>query len=1103
MIHCHRTIRAVSFGWLLASLACLPVVAQSPDPPDQPDEQPPTNAVGPAEQDEVGSPGPTGRDVPDIYYLKSASGELVPVPDMTFEDFTRLYQLDQKLSQPPAMPTFTLDEFRLVGTVDDEQRVAFTATYTIRQRRAGSIRVPLRMAPAVLAAAPQLADNQALEFDPEQGGYVFWHEGKAAAEVKLELQFATSVAQAGSEQSVQLHLPAAATSTIRLQVPGSQLTARTADGVRPVQATSQADHSMLTASGLAGRTGIIWSTSADTGQPRRAVLEARGEIDVEFLGPGLARSQANFQFMNRGGPTSEIRILLPNHARLANDVEAAQYSAVSSESEVRRDKQLVSIRFREPLTETQQVSLPIQHAIEGDEAGLSNELDVADFRVLDAIRHFGRVTLSSDAAWLLRWKESLIVRRVAFNSETDGDNILAAFEYTRQPASLPVAARRKTTRVLVDPQVTLDVQPHELTMNAQFQVRVAGAPASALELWLADWEIVDISVPPEVSEDEILVKERQPLVIPFRQPFIGELTLIVKARQPVSRDERSTDESWSFTAGLPYLLNAVASPIELSIQAPDNLTVSMNDLQSLRTASGTRSTDGNAGRQYFRGDPEVDMLTCRVQVKPQEIRTQMAGHIRVHDKWAEVVVSQLSEVLHKPLRQVVYQMGADAPDEISVRWNGELLPRASWIWTRAAADTESDASIKQLAVQLPQPIVGSLDLELRYRVPIDPPAAGATSRSQIPLPSPELGEIKSGELVVVSADYEASAADSRRASRSTNRQKLQLVGDEWMDRLALDLRMPVAGTAPSEQIVDRMFCQTWMTRELRQERVAFDFTSSAKQLDVRLPQLADRASLRVALNGQPVAHQITKGGSCRINRGSTFGRVRLELFYACHPRRANVVERIEFPTLANSAWTRKAYWQLVTPADELLVMAPNTIDSEDAWSPADLLQGHQSQLTQPWLEEWVGATQQEPPPQSTNQYVFSTFGSLETAGFRTVRRRWLLFTVAVAVIGLGLLPSYWRRLQQPGTLVVMALAVGAGAMMFPRQTLLLAPAAAIGAALLAMSRCVAWWMEQARPARFVDSPSVDIRESSIRALQSASTSITRPAPPLHVSAPDR
>ena len=212
---------------------------------------------------------------------------------------------------------------------------------------------------------------------------------------------------------------------------------------------------------------------------------------------------------------------------------------------------------------------------------------------------------------------------------------------------------------------------------------------------------------------------------------------------------------------------------------------------------------------------------------------------------------------------------------------------------------------------------------------------------------------------------------------------------------------------------------------------------------------------------------------------------------------------LQLPSIERANWTRTFHWQVVLPNDEFLIAPPIGVESEDAWSAKDLLTGHQSRVTQMWLENWAGGTQQTPPSPNQNTYVFSSFGAVPPCQLRTAKRSTLLLYVAGAILGLGLFPGFFHSLQRPRFFVAIAALLALAALMFPVHTLLIAPAAALGVALLVISQAISWWKERqprwqsanrSDSSRLYGSPStpnVPVAQTTISSL-----------PPMHVSAPE-
>lgn len=1076
---------------------------------------PPDNAAQAAASTDNSSPQ---RGSLDMFYLKNNDGQLVLVPDMTFEDFARLNKLDRQLTATDKLPDFELSQLSITGSAT-EKVAELVAELRVRQLRSGTIRVPLKLSEAVLKQDADLRANiEAIEFNPESGsttgdGYVVWLAGNKGTEHKLALRLSVAINVEGSLSSLKLTLPNTADSKLQIDVPGSRLAAKSSDEGRTVLVTTDGDRSTLTTEGLTSASTISWTPmTTPINSRQRVVLEARGDHRVRVRGPGLVSTESRFRFFGRGGLLDSVQIRLPQGARILAYVENAEYS-VTPVTIDQSQRQTIEVRFQEPDDQPRDVVIQTEHTVQASAADLGDEnktpiptIEVAGFDVIGAVRHYGRITLAAENAWLLRWEESTNTRRVAHDPLADGPGTVAAFEYFRQLAKLPIRVARKATRTQSRSRVDLSVLSTEVNLDAAINVRVSGAPASFVQIHLPGWEIVDLTVPDAVAKDQIR-QETTPLVLPFRQPFTGEIEVRITARRSLAAPIVAA-VAQEVSLPMPYVLEATNRPINLQLFTQPNLVATPredlveailepaaaeNNQSPISNSANTDFQTTEAMRYVFRGDPQTDEFVCAVQTRPQSVSGELQGNIRIEHATASATISVTANVMHEPVEAFQFEFRGATAREVIVRLDGQPLDSSLHSWS-----TDEREESATLAIQLPNPILGACELELAYTAPIA--SDGSQLIAEVPLPQLGPGEFQNGPIVVqCAAGVVASVADETWTVEKEQSNRLIANNSVWTNQIPLDVQeLPNRGRQPNH-VVERAYWQTWMTARQRQDRVILAITADKEFVDLVLPKQVDQESMHLLVAGQLLTPEI-EGDRLRLKLARRDKPTIIELFLPYRERAHLTAATI--PQVVDAKWTRKLYWEVILPSDEFIVAPPTGVESEDSWSMLDVASGHRTDVNQLWLENWAGGSRQVAPAQSMNRYLFSSFGDVSTIQMRTAKRSTLLLFVAAAVFGLGVVPSLIPALQRPGFLFVIAALLACSAVLFPVHTLIVAPAAAVGAILLAISKALAWWKQHRRSDRRSRSDSSHFAGgSSMANLQAAPTTISA-LPPLHVSAPD-
>ena len=188
----------------------------------------------------------------------------------------------------------------------------------------------------------------------------------------------------------------------------------------------------------------------------------------------------------------------------------------------------------------------------------------------------------------------------------------------------------------------------------------------------------------------------------------------------------------------------------------------------------------------------------------------------------------------------------DSPREVPLG----LVPRSD--------DSQSTSTdpVSTFHVALPQSRLGKFSVIIRYRLarPIEPSPAGTW---QLPLVQPLDGELGSHHVAcprtrrfTVSLDSSADASPWRQISSddSDPNSGVEFVATQPAARLPLIVQS-LNANAPAETFVDRVWLQTWVSGDLRQDRAAFRFRTAGSQVAVELaPQTPE--ALEVMLDGE-------------------------------------------------------------------------------------------------------------------------------------------------------------------------------------------------------------------------------------------------------------
>ena len=261
---------------------------------------------------------------------------------------------------------------------------------------------------------------------------------------------------------------------------------------------------------------------------------------------------------------------------------------------------------------------------------------------------------------------------------------------------------------------------------------------------------------------------------------------------------------------------------------------------------------------------------------------------------------------------------------------------------------------------------------------------------------------------------------------------------------AEDLRIAISrddGRLQNATFVDRAWIQTWLTESVRQDRIAYLFTSNEDQLRFELPAGIGAGDVELMLDGQSVAPVANASGPLVIVLPPDAERREhlLELRYQFAgrgPHNGSLV--LEAPKWDSHVNIRRTYWQLLLPSDEHLLKASGDLTAEYDWAWNNDYFGFRRVPLKDdlQLEQWVGLTRfvkadasasadsgraaPEPPdhPDHANRYLFSTAGQEGRFEVVVVRRWLLLLLSSAAALAVGLVLIYFPALRRMRVVVV-------------------------------------------------------------------------------------
>lgn len=1087
-----------------------------------------------SEKNAVPKPGPSGGQVqyvgPDTYILLDAEGHPQPMPGMTYEDFLAAWKKLNEAQASESRPGYAIENLTFTGRVIG-QRAELECQVSVHLMEDGSVDVPLGLVGGILQSEPKFsaasgeADSkkepatgtsdigkQYLTADPERGGFVARFHGKSGENRSLVLHLLVPLAHDGPETSLPLSCPRAVASQLSLDIDTKISEARVNSGTLVSQDTNPQVGTTVKVAGPTGLFRLSWQTPAKDSPAITSVLNALGAIHVTVDGRGI-RSDAHLTVRSYGGAFDQFRVRLPAGSQL---IQARPDAARSPESQYRvrvensvppqgaekgaPSQQIVVVELPEKQQGPVIIDLATEYAGSADKR--NQDVDLAGFEVMGAIRQFGDVALTVADDWQARWELGSYVRQVDPNeldTSLQSFNPTAAFQYDRQPWSLKVRLARRQLRVHVTPKFDLECLPEEARLTVKLNYQVFGARAFEFRVELNGWETTGDPVESGslVDSDRVTVTPEHTLLLPLVQAAARRAELTLTLRRALKREESRIK--------LPLPVPAADSigTGELVVHAaPDvNLLPDIANSTGLTTASvptiaSENASDGATELHYRTLLPAATFVADRLN-RAREVVAQRGTQIDIAENGAQVDQEFTYAVRFEPVSELTFDVpteffeNADGVEALLAtnNANGEAKPedRGTPLRFSSTGDESNIANVsdrQQVRVLLPRPRTGKFTVRVRYHMAFSRTGA-AEAHVVLPLIHANEGQAASGPVtvrttrdLVAAIDDNAPGATWKLASSTAEvnaeNAALHLVADH--EATTIPLRISAARANPSASVmVERVWIQNWFSKDVVQNRAAFLIRTAGSQATIELPPDETAGDIEVLVNRQPaqivsqapgrlIVRLSEAANSTPVGAGSSAVTYAVEL-RSRQPYRPNLLtlHHLTPPQIEGSTALSQVYWQIVLPGDEHVAHPPAQLSAASEWQWLGAFWGRRPVWTQAELEAWVGASQQIAPTSSHNQYLFTGLLPIATIELITAPRWFIVLSASASVLALAMIGLYAPVARNPWVWSVAALLIVVAALIFPAETLLLAQASIVGILLAGLSYLVS--RLSARPAR--------------------------------------
>jgi hypothetical protein len=1094
-----------------------------------PDGPPPSQPSTPEPLTAAPEP-PVSETVPELYYLENEAGRLVPVPGFQYRDFVELLRLREGMPKLPTPPQAVLERLEMNLDVrleqppeNDQGRVPQSSAtigsvgkpgilsieLTVVQASTGWVGLPLELSEALFTAPPEhetiegASGRFLLDANADGSGYRGWFQGEPGTRHRVVLTGKLPVERANAGIQFGIDVPRANASQLTvissLSTPAVVIEPA---GLPPQIVDEGSDGTRVSLVGLVGPTQVRVSSEQAVLKPLAAAPHATSNVVVTVNGR-QARTDAAIEIEHLPRGRRTLTLQLPAFAKL--ETLSAPAGLVSLTGTDEAPQAVISV---DPDASGRAViELSCEAPVEPD----GRPLEVFGFLIGDipAWRQWGQISILVEGDWQLDWRPDGPLRRVDPPLLLRRRGCVAAFAYDAQPASLALEVRPLRSRVVVEPEYRIRVAASRVELEARLRVAVRGAPISQFRVGLDNgWEVEDVG-PAGLVDTAGVVETGGGVDIPFVQGLSGDAVVEIRAARSVPRDAERVE--WTFPAPTADLVGPASVVIlpESDIELTPDADAIAGLVRQVASPTVSRSSEtfppfllneGGEGIRpesaaiAYRLDGPTGQFSASRRFLPRRVAASLATRLDVRSTEISVDQSLQFDVAHVPLEvvELLVPKSVAANGTLEVRQGDRLLasqpaadrdvsledsaaevlpgekalPPAGADTAEVAAETGMPPTIRT-RVMLPNPLLGTGELTIRYRLPATPPPAETTLAEEVPLVMP------------VGARFGKQSV-TLEVARGLS---VEVRGELWKREMAVQgTTMPRswASSRPQESIrlaisaEPRNFGQTvvhaaWLQTRLlpgqRQDIYRYRVTTSVDSLDIELPpllggELEEDTRVEVLLDGRPlpdVARTERRIG-IELFAGGTIREYEIELVF--RQKRASGLRPVALaaPVFPEGAVERRFYWELRLSPDEHLLSYPRgwTAQQEWGWDTIGFLPRAivSPQMLQAWIspstEMSIGRDEQE-MPYADRRLVFSGVGHPDANSLWIVPSWLLVLACSGPTLLLGLLFVQWPLLRKTGFVMTIAVLATAAAAVFPWRAVLVVQAAMPGMLLTVLA----------------------------------------------------
>jgi len=823
--------------------------------------------------------------------------------------------------------------------------------------------VPLRLNEATLIAHRQTKTGD-VEFLPTDRGTGLRCRISGTGQHRIDLQISVPVRKSGKSYRMHLSLPDTAQSSLRLVVPGDAFAVRS-DQLADIEVKTLPDaRSALIAHGLGDDLDLPWQV-VETQPAEETLFQVETLLSADAGEDGVA-VEAVQTIVASGASFESVRVNVPRGCNVLS-VSSSTHDSIET-TDLQSNPVVISLQ------ESTAGPLKLKWLMSSEVKAETKSFSISGFTVENATREetfFGlRVAegfrlsqLTPRPLQVQRIATSLFRKRVESQLDPQA-RFQQAYRLANRNSHVWFQIEKIEANYRVSSEYEIMFREASADLEARYEIIVYRGTLDHIqlrwpELTAQEWEQVEVIEPAdrvhiarrltEVADASETKADFETIRLEFVEPINrthGPINVKLQARRPVPLGEES------FLISIPVagaesrpvsritLLNA--SNVESTLEGARNTSVQM-----VTSASGnavTTKADGplNQVPRYFESASSDLEFRATVTTHAQEVTVSSHATLTLSDNLINVE------------QRLDYAVTYEELDRLRILVPGSVTPEAFRLTgddgistvplTAETGGLEIDG-VRQIRVNLPQPILGQFEIICTYSVPVDTAfVESGIGQSDVPLLQP--------------ADLPGKS--TRVELRSPGNVGVLVSGEQWDQKLTLS-------SAPT-WVAAGMLRNVGLIMEAAPERATQNFvvrrslvrtrfqndgavrTTCVSLIDgdisfltVTLPAKTDRSSLSVWWDGKPA----TTDNLLISPTDNDLIEIRLLLDEQMRRRQHSLTFEFDVnqagrfgsinelsataPSFADDVWLADTLWEVILPVDQHLLVYPENYTPVFSW----------------------------------------------------------------------------------------------------------------------------------------------------------------------------